>query len=1272
MRYNENSGVAMRFLSYLLTLALVMVMSACGGGGGSAGTSSGGAAPALITTMPSSLTLAPGETGTFQVSGGSPPYVVSSGNVSVVAATGSGSNVSVTGVGLGGPVKVQVMDASGKTVSADVTVAAAAPLITTMPPSLTLAPGETGTYHISGGSPPYVVSSGNASLVAATGSGSNVSVTGIGLGGPVRVQVMDASGITVSADVTVAAAAPLITTMPPSLTLALGETGTYQVSGGSPPYVVSSSNVSLVAATGSGSNVSVRGVGLGGPVIVQVMDAGGKIVNSSVVVAVPAPLTTTAPGAVTIATGQSGSYTISGGVPPYVVTSSNAAVATAFVNGNAMLINGVNNGLASLVVSDSKGSSTVKIDVTVAAAKPLLVNVPSSITMGRGVSNSFLISGGTPPYSAVSANPALVSTSVTGSVLSVSALLSGGPISIVVSDAQGANVNFSVTVPAPGALFTTAPPAITVASGQANSFSISGGVPPYIVSSSNQSVATAGVSGSFLTITGAGPGNASVVITDSMSSTPITVAVTVPAPNSLYTTAPSALTIAPGQSPSYLVSGGFPPYTATSSNQAVAGAGMSGSILTISGNSPGPASVVISDSKGTVLTISVAVGSSTALYVNAPSSVSMSAGTSTSFTVGGGSQPYSVSSSDARIATGSISGSTLTITAVKAGVVTLQVFDASGKSVTISVTVDGSSGSSAVASIDLLPSANTLPSAAGSTVTFLVTVKDASNNTVPGQTVTFRASSGNLVVPTPAVTGASGSLANVALSPGSDASLRVITVTASVGSVTKSITIPVVGTTVSISGPGSTLMGSTGLAYALKAVDSAGKPIPGATLTLSSFLGNPIAPQSTTTDVAGAASVSYTATVAGTDTLTVSGLGASASTSVTVSNEDFAFTAPAVATNMPVSTPNAVTVRYRLNGVGVAGQLVNFSATRGTISPASAVTDANGFATVSITSSTAGPVTISAQLGTARATLAAAFVATTPATLYLQANPSAVFPNASGSVNQSALSATVRDAVGNPVAGQVVNFTALTDPSNGFITPGSTTTDASGIAVAQFVPGALSTPANGVVLKATVQGTGISSTASLTVSGSALFISIGLSNDLTVVDRNTYAKSFSVYVTDVNGAPVGNKAVTLSVYPPIYRKGRLVYDSVFSNPAQWVYSNTSPTQCANEDVNRNGILDSGEDTNGNGLLTPGLPVLLSPAALTTDANGYATFLLNYGKNYAVWLDTQITARTSVGGTESSKTIAYALEMLAADALSSSSPANVVSPFGTATLCTNPN
>jgi hypothetical protein len=358
------------------------------------------------------------------------------------------------------------------------------------------------------------------------------------------------------------------------------------------------------------------------------------------------------------------------------------------------------------------------------------------------------------------------------------------------------------------------------------------------------------------------------------------------------------------------------------------------------------------------------------------------------------------------------------------------------------------------------------------------------------------------------------------------------------------------------------------------------------------------------------------------------------------------------------------------NGVAVPGVTVNFSTTRGTLSASSVVTDANGRAQVTVQSSSSGPAGITAAIaGGPSVTQQVTFAALTPATLILQANPGAVSPNTGGStVNQSSLSALVRDSAGNPVSGAVVNFTAETDPSNGSVSPGTATTGANGTAVAQFIAGPLSTSNNGVTLRATVQSTAVTGTTALTVNQQALFISVFTGNTIDNVDPTTYRKAFSVLVTDANGASVAGKSVTLSVLPTLYRKGSLVFSTATSSWARGV-----TTTCANEDADRDGILDGGEDLNGDGRLTPGLPVSVDTPTITTDSSGRATFNLLYGENMVPWLSVDITARTNVGGTESSKVQSYDLLGLSSDFTDQNvPPAGVTSPFGTATSCTNPN
>lgn len=574
------------------------------------------------------------------------------------------------------------------------------------------------------------------------------------------------------------------------------------------------------------------------------------------------------------------------------------------------------------------------------------------------------------------------------------------------------------------------------------------------------------------------------------------------------------------------------------------------------------------------------------------------------------------------------------------------------------------------ANVEVLTSTPELSTAGTSSLSFTVVAKDANNQAVPNQTVTFSASSGSLVgaLPVPSTGAAGEPVTTVSLTPGSDRSNRTITVTVTAGGASRQVVIPVTGTTLTISGDTSLLVGTTST-VTVRALDSVGQPVSGATVTLASRLGNAITPTSATTNSQGNATFTYTGNSSGNDTLTASGLGATGTVNISVSQDAFRFESPAAGTVVPVATTRSVTVQLQRNGSPVAGQSVNFSTTRGTITPMTVVTDSQGRASASISSISSGPANIVAQIPTAQATLALNFQAAAASSIIIQANPGALPPNTgSSTTNQSTVAVTVRDAAGNPVAGQTVNFSLITDGSNGSINPGSAVTNANGVAQTQFIPGGLTTANNGVVIQANVAGTAISATTPLTVNTQALFISIATSNVIGQLNEQTYEKEFSVYVTDANGAPAANRVVNLEVIPTAYAKG-----SYSKGASGW--DQTVTVTCPNEDKDRDGILDRtpvNEDTNGNGRLDPGLPVVVTPASVTTGANGFANFKLQYGENFSTWVDTLITARTTVGGTESIKQQDYFLYALLSDMTGEATPANVVSPFGTGSSCTDPN
>lgn len=606
---------------------------------------------------------------------------------------------------------------------------------------------------------------------------------------------------------------------------------------------------------------------------------------------------------------------------------------------------------------------------------------------------------------------------------------------------------------------------------------------------------------------------------------------------------------------------------------------------------------------------------------------------------------------------------------------------------TITVTSAGASGSvqipiNAVSkSIELLADATSIGTG-GDTTTLRAFVKNGvTNAALPGQTVNWSASSGTLAIIS-STTDSSG-VATAVLSAGSDKTNREAVVTASSDSASQTLRMPIIRTTLSISGATSTSLGST-VVLNLSGFDSKGVPIPRITLSLTSTLGNTL-PATVLTDAAGQASISYTAINVGADTISVSGAGATASALMTVSgtDENLSFVSPKSGSTVDVGKDQPLTLRYLKNGAAQSDKELNLAATIGILSGSLVKTDARGEATVKIISPFAGTSTVTATLtgGTVQATLKVSFVATTPAMLVLQASPSALAPNTAGGTAQwAAVFAKVTDATGNPVPGVVVNFSQQADPSHGVLSQASSSTDVNGVATVQYFSGADSTASGAVVLKATAvnkplvppdpnPSKEVSGTTALTVNGEALFIVLGTGNTISNFDAQTYEKNWTVYVTDANGVQVANKKVTVKVIPTYYFKGYLVWSDLAS---QWINA-IPPLACANEDVNANGRLEAGEDINGDGTLTPGNVVSISLSTVTTDSNGAATITMRYAELYAPWISVRLTAAATVGGTESTTFKDFPLDKLASDfSVKTVSPAGVISPFGIDTsTCTNP-
>ncbi len=397
-----------------------------------------------------------------------------------------------------------------------------------------------------------------------------------------------------------------------------------------------------------------------------------------------------------------------------------------------------------------------------------------------------------------------------------------------------------------------------------------------------------------------------------------------------------------------------------------------------------------------------------------------------------------------------------------------------------------------------------------------------------------------------------------------------------------------------------------------------------------------------------------------------------------------------------VAPSAAASVQYRVvdqAGNPMAGQAVTVSATGMTPATAAGTTGANGDYTFAYTAgATAGSFTIATTIAGVTDTQAVTVQATGTvgaptgaiASASVSANPSVVGVNATGSTtNRSEIRALFQTAQNQPIANVRVRFDLAGDTNfiGGTFSTGATTlySDANGVVTTAYIPGVRSSPTNGVTVRV-CYGTSDSdplllncttnATVRLTVAAEPLGVSIG-TNELIVVGELTYTKRFLVSVADSAGNAKADVGLSVSLDLPQFRKGFYVLVG-----DRWQKSGGDAAVCANEDVNRNGVLEVGEDTNGNSRLDPGRSdVTVRLVNPRTGADGTAIVEITYAKNFATWVDAWVTvAASGVAGTEGRAT--FILAPIPADAAAITNkdvfPAFGNSPYGRLAGCGNAN
>ncbi len=612
--------------------------------------------------------------------------------------------------------------------------------------------------------------------------------------------------------------------------------------------------------------------------------------------------------------------------------------------------------------------------------------------------------------------------------------------------------------------------------------------------------------------------------------------------------------------------------------------------------------------------------------------------------------------------------------------------DTSQRNITLTATLDPAAGISdraekvvkvvsAVPTLQITASSGTLKSsgASGTEVTVNVLVRDAGNNVKEGVAVNLTADSGALTF-TSRRSSAQG-LVSEKLSTGNDPKNRVITVTASADGVEPvRLQVTVSGTTISLNSS-SSVSASTAAKMTAILLDSSGTPLQGKLVTASTSSGGTVTVKNNgLTDSNGSVELSYTAPATGsTDRVTVSALGDSKYKDVVINRTNFNISGPVDAQNETkglINTCYPLTVHSDNNGTPTTGT-VSVSISRGAIftdancrTPSSGQLTFNGSGNASafMQSPTPGVAGLVATLPS-NISVQGSFKFTAPlvstANITLSADPSVIGVGG----EQAAVRAVVRDgtASNNLVSGATVNFTITADNSGGTLSvPASVVTGDDGVATVTYNSGASATATNGVTIKAELPAIGVSNTTQLTVGRRSLFLSAGTGIALGTPSNEAYQLNYQVFAADAAGNAVSGANITASVIPTQYAKGVMSFRSGFWSPT------TASVACANEDVNKNGILDAGEDINSNGRLEPGIPIVVTPT-VQTDSKGVATISLMYARDRAYWLNVNLTITATVSGSEAKYVASFVLPGLSTDFNKIDViPPGVNSPYGIVT------
>ena len=222
-------------------------------------------------------------------------------------------------------------------------------------------------------------------------------------------------------------------------------------------YVASNSNPSVVQANLSGTTLTLTGITAGTSAISVCASTGScsSLTTTVQYAAATAKNISLSQNTLSLAAGQNGTITISGGQQPYTVTGGISSVSQQTISGNTLTVYGVAAGTSSIFVCSSGGGCTgLKITVNGSSSNGgTTTNSGSgfsisqnSISLAPGKTSTLYLSGGSGYYLSANNNKSVAAVAVSGSSVIVSGVSSGTALATICQSSGAACITLSISV----------------------------------------------------------------------------------------------------------------------------------------------------------------------------------------------------------------------------------------------------------------------------------------------------------------------------------------------------------------------------------------------------------------------------------------------------------------------------------------------------------------------------------------------------------------------------------------------------------------------------------------------------------------------------------------------------------------------------------------------------------------------------------------------------------------------------------------------------------